>query len=427
MNKTQIINHKINKEMEGTYYTIPFIVPDGIERISVSYTYSRFSGRTGKFEKTKNVIDLGLMDQNGFFIGWSGSSKQTVFTGAYSSTPGYLMAEIQRGEWFIIVGAYKIPDGGLDVCYEIEFTIRQPRWLAGDLHVHSNASDGQYDTAALAKKAKKAGLDFFAVSNHNNYSDNLYLPVVPDLTILPAVEWTHYKGHFNFFGVAVPFENSFIANSEEEMLALIKSAKEKGALISVNHPKCTICPYLWNNDDCFDLVEVWNGPMRTVNMNALFWWHELLQIGKKIPVIGGSDYHRDLHSVRLGFPVTRVFSSSPAVNDILSAVKNGHCYITSSVGGAVLGLNCEEAMMGDSVIWHEGLELSVSTEGARLGSMLKLITSSGVAAEWKRFPGGKLETNVSVPDTWRFAYLVLSIKIFGREYARAISNPVYFE
>jgi len=427
MNKIQIINHKVNKEMEGTYYTIPFIVPDGVERISISYSYNSFSAGTGKASKQKNVVDLGLMDQNGRFIGWSGSSKKTVFTGAFSSTPGYLMTETQQGEWSIIVGAYKIPNSGLDVCYEIEFTPRQPRWLTGDTHVHSDASDGQHDITTLAKKAKKAGLDFFAVSNHNNYTDNLNLLVVPGLTILPAVEWTHYKGHFNFFGVTLPFDNSFIVNSEDEMLSLINSVKEKGALVSVNHPKCNICPYLWNNDDCFDLIEVWNGPMRMVNMNALFWWHELLQFGKRIPIIGGSDFHRDLHPVRLGFPVIRVFASSPSVHDILFAIKSGHSYVTSSTGGAVLGLNCEEAMMGDSVVWHMGLELSVVAEKVRFGSRLKLITSSGVAAEWKRFPGGRLKASVSVPDVWRFAYLVLSTRVFGKEYARAISNPVYFE
>lgn len=67
--------------------------------------------------------------------------------------------------------------------------------------MHSTASDGRKDVYTLAKKAQKTGLDFIAVSDHNNYSENFSLPKISGLTFIPAVEWTHYKGHMNFFGV----------------------------------------------------------------------------------------------------------------------------------------------------------------------------------------------------------------------------------
>jgi len=421
------INHKIDKKAEGTYYTIPFSVPDGVERITVNYSYNKEAGRTTRSPYDKNIVDLGLIDQSGRFLGWSGSARRSVHVGPHSSTNGYLQTEIKPGNWEIIAGAYKIPEAGLDVHYEISFKPHEPQWLTGDTHMHSDASDGQYDIAALAKKAKKAGLDFIAVSNHNNYTDNLGLPVVSGLTLLPAVEWTHYKGHLNFFGAPAPFENSFITNNEAEMLSLVKDAKIKGALVSVNHPKCSLCPYLWDNDDCFDMVEVWNGPMRRDNMNAISWWHELLMRGRKIPATGGSDFHRTLHPVRMAHPVTRVFSQSQAAGDILKAISNGHSYITSSVRGAVLDLHCENAMMGDTVTFREGLELSVEAVGVRPGCKLELITSDGTAGVWKRFPQGKLCTKVNVQSKWRFAYLLLTRNVFGREYVRAITNPVYFE
>jgi len=428
MNKTLILNHKINKQAEGTYYTVPFAVPDGVECITVSYKYNKHSGKVNKSDRSsriKNVVDLGMMDHNGRFLGWSGSSRSIISVGKHSSTKGYIMTDILPGDWFIIVGAYKIPNEGLDVRYEIEFASDQPGWLTGDIHMHSDASDGQHDITTLAKKAIKTGLDFIAVTNHNNYTDNLNLPVVSGLTLLPAVEWTLYNGHFNFYGITSPFENSFIANNEEEMLALINSVRDKGALISVNHPKCNICPYIWENVDCFDMVEVWNGPMRRVNMNAISWWHDMLQSGRKIPIVGGSDYHSDFHPVRFAHPVLRVFSKSTATNDILSAISQGHSYITSSVRGSVLGLRCDDAMMGDAVEWRDGLEFSVAAERVRFGSKLKLVTSEGIVAEWKQFSCGNIRASVKVTDTWRFAYLVLSKKIFGWEYTCAITNPIY--
>jgi hypothetical protein len=83
-------------------------------------------------------------------------------------------------------------------------------------------------------------------------------------------------------------------------------------------------------------------------------------------------------------------------------------------------------MMGDAVDWHEGLELSVAAEKVRFGCKLKLVTSEGIAAEWRRFSRGSVRARVKVPETWRFAYLILSRRIFGREFVCAITNPIYF-
>ena len=419
------IDHDIPKTAEGTYYTIPFSVSIGVfERITVSYSYNKYSG---KINHPINVVDLGLMDAAGRFLGWSGSAKSTVFVGPHASSNGYLMTDITPGEWAILVGAYKIPEGGLTVHYNISFSPSQPRWLVGDLHMHSTASDGQHEISTLAKMAQKEGLDFIAVTNHNNYSENLHLPQVPGITLIPAVEWTHYRGHMNFFGVAAPFENSFVANNEQEMLDLVAKAKEKGALVSVNHPKCNMCPYLWQNTDCFDMVEVWNGPMRKVNMNGIAWWHNLLKSGRKIPLVGGSDFHKSQHVVRFAHPVTHVYSSSPAVKDILDALSKGHCYVAASVKGVHLELNYGEHMMGDTVKNQNGLKLCLSASRLRSGMHLKLITQDGIAAEWSSFHEGSLVEEIPVSISWRFAYLLVTLNLFGMDYVRAISNPIYFE
>jgi len=417
--ENHIINHNIPKSAEGTYYTILFPVTGGLERVSITYTYERGEGR--------NVVDLGLMDGNKNFLGWSGSDKATVFVGPHNSTPGYHMTDITPGQWHIIVGAYKIPDGGLPVRYQISYTPSHPRWLTGDLHIHSNASDGQHDIPTLAKKAIKKGLDFIAVANHNNYSENLNLPKIPNLTLIPAVEWTHYKGHMNFYGVPAPFA-SFIANSEEEMLKLIADAKAKGALISVNHPKDPGCPYLWESTSCFDTVEVWNAPMRKSNMDAIAWWHNLLLTGKKIPLIGGSDYHRDWHPALFAHPVTRVYAKSPSSQDILEAIKNGHAYVAATKRSAELSLHCtgidgEILIMGDSVKWHDGLTLTVNAKNLGAGMVLQLITAEGVAHTWRK---NQLPACVKVMPEWRFAYLIAVRKIFKFRRVAVITNPIYF-
>ncbi len=424
--ENQIIELYIGKEKEGTYDTLSFLVPENIETVTVSYKYPRVSGRTGKrTSDCVNVVDLGLLDAKGRFLGWSGSARDSVSVGEYASTNGYLVTPIAPGNWSIIYGAYRIPPQGLNVRYEIAFTEKAPRWLLGDLHMHSTASDGQFDVDVLAKRARGMGLDYIAVSNHNNYSENDHLPLVSGLTLIPAVEWTHYRGHMNFFGVPKPFENSFVANSLAEMQALVRAAKAQGALISVNHPKCNLCPYLWEDESCFDLVEVWNGPMRRVNEDGIRWWHALVAAGRKIPLVGGSDFHKDFHPVRLGHPVTALYAASPAAPDLLDALRGGRAYVTASVRGPRLSLRCGDASFGETVALRAGLTLEAAATNLKPGMRLQLVGPGGViaAAFAKR---GQASLSLPVPGAGFYYLIVVRTTVIGPR-IQSISNPVYVE
>ena len=184
---------------------------------------------------------------------------------------------------------------------------------------------------------------------HNNYAENLRLPHFPGITLVPGVEWTHYKGHMNFFGIGRPFRNSFVANSPEEMRRIVREAREDGAVISVNHPKCNFCPYLWEDEACFDMIEVWNGPMRPVNLRGIAWWTNMLKSGRKIAAVGGSDFHHDRRPVRLAHPVTAVYSASRSAADIVDAALHGRSYIMNGRNGVRLSLTCGEKSFGDTV------------------------------------------------------------------------------
>ena len=412
------IRHTIEKSREGTYYSLPFTVPEGVGQLTVHYRYSKESG---------NVVDLGLSDEQNRFLGWSGSARDTVTISAHESTPGYRMTEIRSGIWHLLVGAYKIPDRGLEVDYEISFSAPGFRWYAGDLHLHSTASDGQHSVYDLALRAKKKGLDFIAVADHNNTCENEHLPVIPGITLIPAVEWTHYQGHMNFFGVKSPFENSFIANSKEEMQSLIRQVKERGALVSVNHPKCPFCPYLWEDETAFDLVEIWNGPMRKANLDAYDWWRKMLLEGRKIPIVGGSDFHRDLSPVRLGNPVTWVYAKSPRAEDLCEAISRGHSFVTSSVTGVQLGIRNDGIMFGDTVPSENGRTWNFCTEGLRPGMQLRLVTDREETILTTVSDGSRRATATAMENSWKFAFLTVTLPLKNRLWIRAVSNPVYFE
>ncbi|MCL1948142.1 MAG: CehA/McbA family metallohydrolase, partial [Turicibacter sp.] len=302
-----VINHFIPKGKEGTYYTIPFEMPGDIDTAFVHYEYA------------DGVVDLGIQEEERF-LGWSGSNKKTISFGNQAEK-GYLSSRLKAGTYYIMVGAYKIPEEGVTVTYTIDFIPKEEKWLSGDIHVHSTASDGQYDTYTLAQKAKSIGLDFLSITDHNNFSENFYLPHVDGVTMILGVEWTHYRGHMNIYGIKDPFDD-FVLNSESEMEAFIQKVRARGAVVSVNHPKDRSCPYLWESQS-YDLFEIWNGPMRPCNVKALQMWHELLCSGKRVPIVGGSDFHRSVHPVFLGHPITRVLAKSNTPEDIMAALLAG--------------------------------------------------------------------------------------------------------
>ena len=411
-----VLRHHIPKEKEGSYYALPFTVPPGVQTLTVAYEYPSKGRGVMKDLKPSNTVDLGLCNEKGEFLGWSGSAHKSIYVSAQRSSPGYLTRPVNPGEWRILIGAYHIEEGGVDVTYTVSFTPPGLRRYLGDLHMHSTASDGVFSPWELGDRAKKAGLDFIAVADHNNYAENLRLPSVPGVTFIPAVEWTHYKGHMNFFGVPDPFGDSFIANSEDEMRGVIAHARAKGAVISVNHPKCPFCPYLWQDDAAFDMMEIWNGPFTPRNAKAVAWWTELLRRGRRIPIVGGSDFHKP-GVIRLGSPATAVYADSPAAEDLLAAIRAGHAYVTDSAKGPALELGYGKAFMGDEAVYDPGIPVTVKTDAKRV----TFVTDKGETA--LSAAGG--EARFIAKDA-RFVYAKIEAALLpGR--LLAISNPVYFK
>lgn len=412
-----ILKHLVEKNREGSYYKLPFQVPEGTRSVTVSYSYPGTGG---------NVIDLGLEDGEGQFLGWSGSSRFSITVSEYNATPGYFMKPVKPGLWNILIGAYHVQREGVPVCYEITFEKEEYSWLFGDLHVHSDASDGQHDIPTLAKKAKAMGLDFLAVTNHNNYSENFSLPRIPGLTLIPGVEWTHYRGHMNFFGIRQPFLGSFIANNIEQMEQIVKEARENGAVISANHPKCPMCPYLWENETAFQLIEIWNGPMRKANMDGIAWWTKFLTWGRKISAVGGSDFHRDHQPAKMGRPVTAVYAKSPSVEDIMDAIVQGRSYIINDIHGVRLAMTCADRGFGEVMEKEKKSSLHVEAEKMPVHSLLRLIDRRGVLSELVPVHGNICCEVDSEPEG--FVYMLAVQKLPGnRERVVAVSNPIYFK
>ena len=77
-------------------------------------------------------------------------------------------------------------------------------------------SDGIFTAAELGRRARLHGLDFLAITDHNQMVSRQSLPRIEGLTLISGIEWTHYRGHANFLGVDRPYDEPFFANTPED-------------------------------------------------------------------------------------------------------------------------------------------------------------------------------------------------------------------
>lgn len=430
------IDLSIAPEQQGSYFTIPFDVPAGMESIEVTYQYDR-RPRTrelvvgGVFTATPemNILDLGLIAADGRQVGASGSDKTDIFISECEATPGYHPRAVSAGRWQIIVGAYKVAPTGVNVHYEITLKEKSLRLLKGDMHVHSVASDGVHTLEELALKAKANGLDFLAITDHNQLISAAEMPHIPGVTMIPGVEWTHYQGHANFLGVDMPYDEPFFTNSVVETTSRFKSAHERGALITINHPFEGNSSFQFDMRGLpFDCLEVWNGPMRESNLKAVGLWQQLLTGGLRLPISGGSDYHRDTPFIFLGGPTVGVYAMSAGVSDIINALRQGHSFITFAPNGPTIEMHAGGAIMGDQVHWRANHELKLQVNGLMAGDIVRVVT--GVSAEnlLKAPADGELEVTYNVPQPGFARVEVLRAFLPGLPLLPALlSNPIYFK
>ena len=426
----------VEHSRQGTYFTLPFSMPANTGSFTLTYGYKRHLDtdipvENGKFisHQEINIIDLGLIAPDGSQVGASGSDKLSITISATQASPGYHPCAFIPGEWQISVGAYKIAAEGVEVHYDLSFTPKSLCILKGDLHTHTFGSDGVLSLSELAQHAARNGLDYLAITDHNQMVSTEVLQQHSQITLIPGIEWTHYQGHANFLGVDKPYDVPFLTHSLEEVQARFASARQRGALIVVNHPFDPVCPFLFDlNSLPFDCLEIWNGPMRGSNLQAIGLWHSLLAAGKKIPICGGSDYHRDSLLLFPGGPTTCVYAMSASPTDILSALKHGHAYIIYSAEGPTLEMTAGDALLGDSVDFASVRQMEFQVGGLIAGDVLQVTTNHGSTPVLKAESNGSFQ-GVYTMDAPGFARLeVLRSFLPGLPLLPAlISNPIYFD
>lgn len=470
MNKTLTLRGTAGAEQTLTYLHLPFEVPAGTRRIAIQYHYSDPVG-SDPWLTGGNTVDLGLIDARGCDFcemglrGWSGSARSEIFVTERAATPGYAAGSLDAGIWHVILGLYKIAPQGCD--YTVEITLsdhaempseqgdgamspanaplsldapaspaptRANGWYRGELHCHSQHSDGDATVDDIIRAALALNLDFLAITDHNDLTHHARMAAFadvqrPPITLIPGCEMTTYHGHWNAWGMDDWAE--FRIATADQMQRAMHEARRRGALVSCNHPRTYGPPWDYADVTTFDCLEVWNGPWLLNNWEALDTWERLLRQGRRITAVGGSDMHslvgRDGAIAQLAHPITWIHTPhAPTPRALLTALQAGHCVLSEAPDGPRVFLQAGGAQAGDAVVPRNDMPIVVRVAGgAGLQWMLRGETGERFCAAVEHDDQTfTLQLDCSA-ERFLWAQLRSPQALGDQHVIRAMTNPVY--
>jgi len=312
--------------------------------------------------------------------------------------------------------------------------LREDGWLRGDLHMHTEHSDGWDDVATVIALAEYLdsetfvafhpeyadnGLDFIAITDHRMIDAQFDPDYHSDKVVLVGGEEFGSAGHANLFGV-----HTFVDHDPDhdgvtlaDIGAAVSATHAQGAVISPNHPFLPQTPFPWDIRD-HDGIEVWNSgwglmspeytdahlleweashgaasplfrrAMQTTgqgaSMQALTWYEAQLARGLHVAVLGGSDRHAVLSP---GFPTTWIRTESVDEEGVVAGIADRHTFVARTPASAQVLLTVTvggtQWEMGDEVpIPASGAEVEIDVRVGRAdGGRLQVVYGSAVATD----------------------------------------------
>jgi hypothetical protein len=264
------------------------------------------------------------------------------------------------------------------------------------------------------QEASDRGLDFVAITDHNNVVNQTdpeelsWLRAHPGFVYIPGYE-NSQPGHVQMLGARACYSNSgAIAGATVQCnsrvtdqtatgeMALATALRADGGVFQINHPS----DMSWLSHMGYavvpDTVEVWNvgpwvyqHPFPASNDNdfSLRWYDGFLDRGFEVGVTGGSDTHWVLTDAvqGVGEPTTWVFVRHLTMQDVLDGVRAHHTFVSALppvLHGPQLFLEADrngdgvfEAIAGSET--SSAAAFRARAPGAVPGSIVRVVTDAG--------------------------------------------------
>jgi hypothetical protein len=450
---------EISRADHESYPSIPFAVPEGVERITIRLHYDKAN---------KTVIDLGLWDPQRF-RGWSGGTRDMLTVGESDATPGYLPGALPAGQWRVQFGVPNVRPGSHSR-YDVEIFFDRgdsrrataaiadpqvnlsPGWYRGDFHMHDAHSDGGCASQSgkrgpcplyrTVEAAAAKGLDFIAVTDHNTVSHFGGLrelqAAFDKMVLIPGIEITTFQGHANIFGPSRWVDFRVGTPGIPGIAAVEAQAAKSGALFSINHPShpsgelCMGCGWTWPDTDWTKIsaIEVVNGLNAEGPLSGLGYWYARLNEGKRLTGIGGSDNHDATagpEKARVGQPTTVVYARELTRDGILDGIRAGNVFI--DVDGAadrvleVTALSGRNiAKMGQRLVARGTITIEANVRGVSEGTA-KLIVNGKEQQQLTLAGSNRARFELALDRGWGW----LAVNIAEPKGLVLIGNPIYID
>lgn len=305
-----------------------------------------------------------------------------------------------------IYGEAKGPNGvrqGVNRMYE----------YVGNIHIHSNYSDGAGTIEFIAGAARGAGLDFIIITDHHTLTGKPMEGYHQGVLVLVGMEINKDCNHYLALNVKEP-----VPNYDHDAQKVIDQVARQGGIGFLAHPvekgsplyeHCTIYPWTNWQVNGFTGIEIWNhlsqwrdgltGVLKAIYLafinphralvgpypDLMARWDRLLENGLVV-AIGGSDAHAikiklgpfriTLLDYRLVFRCinTHVITVQPLTGDhqqdareIYDSLAAGRCFVAYDYFLPARGFGFQandglhEVHMGESIGWSSQLELRAQT------------------------------------------------------------------
>ncbi len=245
----------------------------------------------------------------------------------------------------------------MSITLEHPYLARDVSWLKGNLHCHSNRTDGSRPAQEVIDAYADLGYDFLALSDHDILSDPAELD--PRGMVLLSGNEVSAKGpHLLHIGARSRVE------PDEERQVVLDAAAAAGGFTVINHPN-------WQqhfNHCPLERLEAWNGYLGMEIYNAVIRelpgsplatnkWDMLLGRGRRVWGFANDDSHRPSHD---GQAWNMVQVGGRSADAVLEALSKGRFYASTGV------------ML--SSIRVDGATVEVATENA---SRITVVTDYG--------------------------------------------------